>query len=148
MEKIQIPFSELSERVIEQLREQGYKDSTLEIYRRVFNRIHVFTNQLGTDTYSSEAGKLFLKSINVCSDTFVTYKCIVRRLDDYIDDKPYRYHHAEPSTEVVRTYSKILDEYLKDCLGNGNSLYTINTKKKACTREARAVKASDLSSAS
>ncbi len=132
MGKILIQFSELSERVIEQLREHGYMDSTLVTYRRFFNRIHVFINQLGTDTYSSEAGKRFLESINVCPDTFVAYKCAVRRLDDYIGGKPYRCHHIGLSNEVVSAYAEILDAYLDECLEKGNSPCTIAKKKKAC----------------
>ena len=34
-------FSELIERVLDQLRELGYMDSTLVVYRRTYNRVRV-----------------------------------------------------------------------------------------------------------
>ncbi|MCR4851019.1 MAG: hypothetical protein K5870_07135 [Lachnospiraceae bacterium] len=96
-----IPFDELMHKVIDQLKKKGYMDSTLNNYRRLYNRINVFINQRGTDLYTKEAGRDYLDSINVCRSTFVFYNCTVRRLDDYLDGKSYRCHHGNPSDKVV-----------------------------------------------
>ena len=34
-----IPFDELMQQVLDQLKNQGYKDSTLADYRRLYNRV-------------------------------------------------------------------------------------------------------------
>lgn len=81
-----ISFCELQEQVLGQLRAQRYMDSTLEIYLRTYNRIHVFLNLNGADVYTHEFGKKFLDSVDVCKSTLSGYKCAVRRLDDYIDN--------------------------------------------------------------
>ena len=127
-----IPFDELMKKVIDQLIKQGYKDSTLDIYRRLYNRIHVFINQRGTDLYTKDAGRDFLNNINVCRSTFVSYNCAVRRLDDYLDGKPYRCHHGNPSDKVVGVYADIMDGYLDECSTKGNAPATIAAKEKTC----------------
>ena len=79
-------FHKLSDCVINQLKRQNYMDSTLMIYRRIYNRIYSLMKKLGTETYTPEIGRQFLDSVNVCRSTFSAYTCAVRRLNDYIDD--------------------------------------------------------------
>ena len=76
-----LPFDELMKAVLEQLKSQKYMDSTLTVYRRTY-------------IYTHELGKAFLADSNVSKTTFVAYSCAVRRLDNYIDRKPYRCHHG------------------------------------------------------
>lgn len=127
-----IPFDELMQQVLEQLKNQGYMDSTLAFYRRIYNRVHVFINQLGTDIYTKEAGEEFLHSTSVCKHTLTAYVCAIRRLDDCIDSKPYKCHHDIPSQEVTAMYAVVLDEYLDECKKSGNAPATIHAKKRAC----------------
>ena len=87
-------FDDLMKAVLEQLKSQKYMDSTLTVYRRTYKRIHIFLNHHGTDIYTHELGKAFLADSNVSKTTFVAYSCAVRRLDNYIDRKPYRCHHG------------------------------------------------------
>lgn len=54
-----LPFDELMKAVLEQLKSQKYMDSTLIVYRRTYNRIHIFLNHHGTDVYTHELGKSF-----------------------------------------------------------------------------------------
>lgn len=42
MEIKAIPFKELMEAVLDQLRSQNYMESTLKVYRRTYERVHVF----------------------------------------------------------------------------------------------------------
>ncbi len=128
-----IPFAELAKKVLNQLKSQKYMDSTLVIYRRIYNRIHAFLNEHGTDVYTHEFGKAFVESSNVCKSTLTTYACVVRRLDDYIDGKPYRCHHDSPKPTVPEEFSGILSEYLTECESNGNKPATIHAKERACS---------------
>ena len=59
-------FHKLSDCVINQLKRQNYMDSTLMIYRRIYNRIYSLMKKLGTETYTPEIGRQFLDSVNVC----------------------------------------------------------------------------------
>ena len=133
MEQKNFCFDELSEQVLDQLRNQGYMESTLTIYRRFYNRVHAFINTHGTDTYTEEAGRQFLDGVHESKSTLPSYVCAVRRLDDFINGKPYRCHHGNPSKEVHESYADILDAYLKECRECGNKLCTIDIKRKVCT---------------
>ena len=126
-------FDDLMEQVLSQLKEKGYMDSTLTTYRRTYNRVHEYINERGTDVYTSSLGKEFLHSTNVKAATLVAYTCAIRRLDDYINQKPYRCHHDEPFVDVVDIYKEALDGYLDECKQMENKSATIQAKKKACT---------------
>ena len=52
-----LPFDELMKAVLEQLKSQKYMDSTLTLYRRTYNRIHIFLNHHGTDIYTHESAR-------------------------------------------------------------------------------------------
>lgn len=127
-----LPFDELEANVLAMLKGQGYMDSTLTVYRRIYNMVHVFINQHGTDFYSSEAGKQFLDSRLVSKSTLIAYACAIRRLDDFIHGNPYRCHHGNPSETVSEVFSDILTGFLEDCKNNGNKSATVLTKKRAC----------------
>ena len=127
-----IPFNELQEQVLDQLRDQGYMESTLTTYRRFYNRLHVFIHQCGTSIYTEEAGKEFLSELHVCSRTLSFYTCAVRRLNDFIAGNPYRSHHGNPSEKVAKAFSENLNGYLDTCRSIGNSNDTIIAKEKAC----------------
>ena len=128
-----VPFNELADNVLNQLKSQKYMDSTLVIYRRIYNRIHAFLKEHGTDVYTHEFGKAFVESTKVCKSTLTTYSCAVRRLDDYIDGKPYRCHHGNPKHAVPKEFSDILSEYLNKCENSGNKPATVSAKERTCT---------------
>lgn len=125
-------FDELCEQVLEQLKIHGYMESTLTVYRRFYNRIHEFINESGTDIYTEEVGKEFLTGIHVGESTIKAYACAVRRLDDFINERPYRCHHGIPSVEVSEIYVEVLDSYLEECRASGNKTSTINAKRNVC----------------
>ena len=110
-----IPFCQIQEEVLEQIRAQRYMDSTLEVYHRTYNHIYVFLKQNGTDIYTHELGHKFLYSLYVCKSTLSGYKCAVRRLDDYVDGNPYRCHRAFLDEKAPDVFSVILDDYLCEC---------------------------------
>lgn len=133
-------FHKLSDCVINQLKKQNYMDSTLMVYRRIYNRIYSLMKKLGIETYTPEIGRQFLDSVNVCRSTFSAYTCAVRRLNDYIDDIPYRCHHGSQLEKVPEDLSNILNEYLNECSNTGNKSPTILAKKKTCVRFLNCIK--------
>lgn len=72
-------FNELVDCVIVQLKEQNYMESTLTIYRRIYNRIRSLMQQRGTEVYTNEIGHAFLGGTHVCKSTYSTYLCAIRR---------------------------------------------------------------------
>ena len=127
-----LPFDELMKAVLEQLKSQKYMDSTLTLYRRTYNRIHIFLNHHGTDIYTHELGKAFLADSSVSKRTFVAYACAVRRLDDYIDGKPYKCHHGDYNKKISLVFAETLAGYLQECIDNGNKSATVCSKERTC----------------
>lgn len=132
MENNAMPFAELMNAVIDQLKNKKYMDSTLIIYRRIYNRIQKFLKERGTDVYTHDLGRAFIDSLNVCKSTLSSYICAVRRLDDFIDGKQYRCHHDNQRLEVPLEFSDVLSEYLHECEQNGNKPTTVLSKERAC----------------
>jgi hypothetical protein len=130
--KQHIWFSVLSQLVLDELESQGYQDSTLTIYRRIYSRIHAFIKERGSDVYTEEDGRMFIDSLHVADSTLSTHKCAIRRLNDYINEKPYRCHHDNPTMSVPDMYSGILEAYLDECRNSGNRPATLDTKRKTC----------------
>lgn len=132
MDNNAIPFVELMNAVINQLKSWKYMDSTLIVYRRTYKRIQVFLSEHGTDIYTHELGQAFIDNSNVCKSTLSSYICAVRRLDDYIDGKPYRCHHDEQKLEVPLEFADVLSDYLHECEQNGNKPPTVLAKERSC----------------
>ncbi|MCR5684256.1 MAG: tyrosine-type recombinase/integrase [Lachnospiraceae bacterium] len=126
------PFGELIDAVIDQLKSQKYMESTLIVYRRTYNRLHSFLNDEGTDAYTHEAGQRFLQGMKVCRSTITAYKCAVRRLDDFIDEKPYRCHHAGPIIKIPEVFQSIVSDYIAWCASSGNKPATLSSKEHSC----------------
>ena len=53
-------FHKLSDCVINQLKRQNYMDSTLMIYRRIYNRIYSLLKKLCTEKNKPELGRQLL----------------------------------------------------------------------------------------
>lgn len=132
MDNKAIPFTELMNAVLNQLKSQRYLEPTLTGYRRTYQRINVFLKEQETDIYTHELGKAFIDGSKVCKSTLSSYVCAVRRLDDYIDGKPYRFHHENQTLTAPREYSDVISAYLVECENNGNKPATVFSKERAC----------------
>ena len=124
-------FQELKEQVLIQLKEQGYMDSTINVYRRFYNRVNSYLNQMNTAIYTKSIGDSFLSTLNVSDTTSVSYRCAIRRLNDYLDGHPYRCHHGNHCDRVVDIYASVLDGYLNYCKGINNKPATIYAKERS-----------------
>jgi len=134
MTKDNYPFNELQENVLSQLRTLGYNESSLNNYSRLYRRVQIHITEHGAEAYTKELGQEFLSSTVVSKSTYSAYSCAIRRLDDFIDGKPYRCHHGNPVENVAEAYSGILNEYVNECIQNGNSQNTIDAKFRACIK--------------
>lgn len=129
-----IPIDELIDRVILQLEEHNYMESTLMIYKRIYRRIKEFMSQKDYVDYSPEIGILFLDEQRFSASTMSTYKCAVRRLDNSYGGKEFRRHHENDTVKICDVYCDLLEDYLNDCIKAGNKSGTIVHKRFACIR--------------
>ena len=127
-----VPFNELMEGVLDQLRTKGYMESTLTVYRRTYNRIQTFLSRYSTDIYTPEMGDRFLAGINVKKSTSLAYGCAIRRLNDFINGKPFRSHHDYPHVQAPSEFTYLLDKYLQECMSSGNKPATLQSKERTC----------------
>lgn len=127
-----VPFNELVEGVLNQLKTKGYMESTLTIYRRTYTRVQAFLNQCGTDIYTPDIGKGFLAGVNVKKSTYAAYACAIRRLNDFISGKPFRSHHDCPHVQAPPEFTYAMDEYLQVCRDKGNRPATLKRKEMTC----------------
>ncbi len=123
----------LSELVLDQLREHGYKESSLVNYSRIFKRIERYCNETGDGKYTPDAGNRFLEHTNVSDHTLTAYGCVVRRLDDYLSGRPYRSHRDEPHKTVPPAFAGLLNDFLGECRKTGNKQRTLQAKEKTAT---------------
>lgn len=127
-----VPFNELMDGVLDQLRTNGYMESTLTIYRRTYFRIRVFINRFDTDFYTPEIGAKFLADTKVKKSTASAYACAIRRLNDFIESKPFRSHHDCPHVQAPPEFTSILEEFLQECIDSGNKPATLQFKERTC----------------
>lgn len=130
MSEKQTNFRKLSEAVIFELKALGYKASTLTNYRRLYALIGTFMNDCSIENYSSEVGKDFVtKHYPADNQRRRTILLMIRRLDDYVSNIPYRCHHAMKADDVPAEFAQLLDDYLAYCAGIGNKPGTVEIKK-------------------
>lgn len=134
MQQKKIPFEQLEEAVLSQLKSQNYMDSTLHLYQVRFARIQEFLSARGSQYYCPEAGQAFLASLHLQRSTMSGYVCTVRRLDDFLAGRPYRCHHGGEVIQLSECYAGALDDYLSECREAGNRLATLAAKKTAVSR--------------
>ena len=127
-----VSFNELMDGVLDQLRTNGYMESTLTIYRRTYSRIRVFINRFDTDFYTPEIGAKFLAYTKVKKSTASAYACAIRRLNDFIESKPFRSHHDCPHVQAPPEFTSILEEFLLECIDSGNKPATLQFKERTC----------------
>ncbi len=127
-------FSDLEDRVFTQLRSEHYEDSSIEIYRRFYGRIEIYMKKQDISEYSEKVGETFMETVHVADSALSKYKCMLRRLNDCLNEIPYRCHHAGSTLVICDQYREILENYLQSCEQSGNKSSTLCDKRKICTR--------------
>lgn len=128
-----IQFQFLLRAVLTELEALGYKNSTLANYRRIYARIENFMSDNSIEGYSLFVGKAFVAK-HYPDDTKARRAVIlmIRRLDDYLNNVPYRCHRGIKSVRVPADFKQLFDDYLVYCTDNGNKSGTIKRKKGFC----------------
>lgn len=98
MQERSIPFCELVEKVIQQLQEHNYLESTVTNYRRFYKRVEKFMSRSGIAEYTHNVGEAFLEELHSRKKYSYTslnaHLCAIRRLNDLLVGNPYRCHHG------------------------------------------------------
>lgn len=86
-------LNDLTAQLLKQLKSIGYKDSTLSAYKCAFKKVSTFMEERNIIKYSPDVGILFLDLYlpeqKICNRWSKYIKTSIRRLDDYLLDKPY-----------------------------------------------------------
>jgi site-specific recombinase XerD len=128
-------IGELTNKVLVQLKEQNYMDSSLANYSRLYRRVITFMDERGFTEYTPTVGQEFLDNQNLKSlSAYSFYSCAIRRLNDCLDGKEYQNHHLGQTERICSAYEKLLDTYLNNCEQKGNKPATICHKKFACIK--------------
>ena len=126
-------FGKLSEAVISELKSLGYMDSSLVNYRRFYARIGSFMNDRSINEYSPEVGKDFVvEHYPFDTERRRIVLSMIRRLDDHLNDLPYRYHRTMKMFKIPAAFVQLFDNYLIYCADIGNKPGTIDDKKRCC----------------
>ena len=129
-----MPYDDLVDMVLLQLKQQQYMDSTLTTYKRIYRRIKEFMLQREVLNYDPAIGKNFLDNQNVAASTMSFYSCAVRRINDAYLGKEYRCHHENETEKICTHFSELLTRYLGYCSHNGNKPGTIIHKRYTCIK--------------
>lgn len=133
MNEKQTDFRALSETVIAELKSMEYMDSSLTNYRRLYARLGSFMEKQSIKEYSPATGKAFIDECYPCdNNNRRTFLMMIRRLDDYLNNTPYRFHRIMKRTDIPSAFTGLLDDYLEYCVEIGNKERTINAKKYFC----------------
>ncbi len=126
MSEKRMDFGKLSEAVISELKSLGYMDSSLVNYRRFYARINSFMNARSINEYSPEVGKDFVvEHYPFDTERRRIILSMIRRLDDHLNDLPYRYHRTMKTFEIPAAFAQLFDNYLTYCADIGNKPGTI-----------------------
>ena len=101
MNEKQTDFWTLFEAVIAELKGMEYMDSTLTSYHWVYARLGSFMEDHSIKEYSPTVGKAFIAEYYPCN-TRRRRKIlmIIKRLDDHLNNTPYRCHHAMKTLRI------------------------------------------------
>ena len=133
MSEKQANFEKLSEAVISELKALGYMESSLNNYRKLYGCIEIFMKENSVENYSPEIGKSFIsKYYSDDTQRRRVFLLMIRRLDDHLNNIPYRCHRAMKTSNVPLVFAGLLDDYQEYCIEIGNKPETVRIKKDFC----------------
>ena len=133
MSKKQTDFRTLSEAVIAELKGMEYTDTTLASYSWVYARLGSFMVNHSIKEYSPTVGEAFIAECYPCNTRRRrTILMMIQRLDDHLNNAPYKYRPTVKTPYVPLAFARLLDDYQEYCISIGNSFKTVDKKKKFC----------------
>lgn len=124
-------FTVISEKVIDQLRRYEYSETTIVRYRRNYARLSRYLDEKGYGLYSPSIGEEYLETLSYLKhEAYVSQKCAIRRINDCLYDRDFSYAEKQEEPSVPVEYCWIRNEYLEQCISNGNKELTLYVKKR------------------
>ena len=112
---------------ISKMREAGYSDSTLDVYRVLYRHLLRFMEERGIASYTPEVGMRalpVLRGERNCEKNKRTFGVIVKHLNNYIAGKPFEIPKGKRKREPILIYPEF-DRYLEWCAVKGLAQSTI-----------------------
>ncbi|MEX2461110.1 MAG: tyrosine-type recombinase/integrase [Paenibacillaceae bacterium] len=127
-----IPAKQLSsaiEQMMRGLTALGYRCSTISAYQCALRKVATFMKDHGVTEYSHAVGQLFLEeqlTKTGLSERWYKYiKTAIRRLDGYIQDKPFETTHTKRLAVCPDIFVPVIDSYMAYMKEKGCSPSTI-----------------------
>lgn len=123
-------------KLLHELKEQGFSESTCSNYVSRLRPIQVFMQGRGISVYSPEVGNAYLDEYftlhHPCKQQKNAIKVAVHRLNDCASEKLYCVNHSfAQTTDIPFQFKKDGDSFLALCKKDGNSERTLSRKKHA-----------------
>lgn len=112
---------------ISKMREAGYSDSTLDVYRVLYRHLLKFMEERSIGTYTPEIGVQALPVLRMernCEKNRRQFGVIVRHLNNYLAGNPFETPKGKRKREPISTYPEF-DRYLEWCAVKGLAQSTI-----------------------
>ncbi len=126
-------LNDLTEQLLKQLKNIGYKASTLAAYKCALKKVSKFMEERNIAQYTPNVGILFLDSYlpkQKASTRWNKYiKTSIRRLDDYLLGKPYTIMHPAKNQKLPDLFLTEYKAYVEYMIMKGFRPSTIETRK-------------------
>ena len=118
---------QLVTQTISKMREAGYSESTLDVYRVLYKHLLKFMEERGIEAYTQEVGAEALPILRMernCEKNRRQFGVVVRHLNNFITGIPFGTPRGKRKREPISVYPE-LDNYLEWCAVKGLAQSTI-----------------------
>ena len=127
---------ELTDKLLQELKSQGYSDATCSNYFRRLRPIQTFMSENGIEQYTPSVGNDYLSDYfsthHPCRELVRAIKAAVARLNDCAEGQPYRISHSSRKAATIPSlFVKEWKEFLSLCRNQKNSDRTLRRKEHA-----------------
>lgn len=128
----------LSADLLELLLSKGYRNGTLNNYRRTLTLVELFIKKKQLKDYTEEIGEAFLA--DHIDRRYIAHsrqghiRTVLRRLNEFYSGTKYQLNKPSTSVQIPEQYARLLEDYLSVCTRLGNKNGTIVAKRSFCGR--------------
>lgn len=127
---------ELTDKLLQELKNLGYSDATCSNYFRRLRPIQTFMSENGIEQYTPSVGNDYLSDYfskhHPCRELVRAIKAAVARLNDCAEGQPYRISHSSRKAATIPSlFVKEWKEFLSLCRNQKNSDRTLRRKEHA-----------------